>query len=156
MRIFSEKEKPPKWEGRILKSRHVDNTTNDDDSEPWRPKSTEIECHWSVPSPARTKAIKHQMSKRRKIDKVIKHQMTELGKMNNAKHSGMLFDFLTCLVQLWIQTNCKYFLVQLMWVESLEETFQSYTSTATSKDRFNQSSWILEWLQYFDSLSLRK
>ena len=58
------------------------------------------ECHWSVPSPARTKAIKHQMSKRRKIDKVIKHQMTELGKMNNAKHSGLLFDFLTCLVQL--------------------------------------------------------
>ena len=51
------------------------------------------ECHWSVPSPARTKAIKHQMSKRRKIDKVIKHQMTELGKMKNAKHSGLLFDF---------------------------------------------------------------
>ena len=108
------------------------------------------ECHWSVPSPARTKAIKHQMSKRRKIDKVIKHQMTELGKMKNAKHSIMQFD----LVQLWIQTNCKYFLVQLLWVESLEETFQSYTSTATSKDRFNQSSWILEWWQYLDSLSL--
>ena len=97
------------------------------------------ECHWSVPSPARTKAIKHQMSKWRKIDKVIKHQMTELGKMNNAKHSGMLFDFLTCLVQLWIQTNCEYFLEQLMWVESLEETFQSYTSTATSKTRAVES-----------------
>ena len=41
IRIFSAKEMSPKWEGRILKSRHVDNTTNDDDSEPWRPKSTE-------------------------------------------------------------------------------------------------------------------
>lgn len=43
------------------------------------------ECHWSVPSPARTKAIKHQMSKRRKIDKSDKTPDDRIGKNEQRK-----------------------------------------------------------------------
>ena len=97
------------------------------------------DCRWSVLR-AVTKAIKHQMSKWRKIDKCDK---TPDVKMNKAKHSCKLllslFDFwmknkwsVSCstLNSNPLESKDKMRRVScsiLMWVESLEETFQSFT-----------------------------